>query len=292
MNGDNHPVICDIGWFFRPGKNIITSDFDPCTTCFETLIFASMPVHDWARVIAGIFHDFHQTWIPEIKNALNGGILPDGFYALAGQVAEGPQPDVLALEATGLEETELVRRGCSRHGAAVALAERLPRVEYTESAEEEVYSGSASRVVIRHASGDRVVALLEILSPGNKHSQFEINRFLDKLDQSLIRGCHLLLLDLHHPGTFDPQGIHSAFWGRRSASAHGVTSERPLGLSAYRADIHPTAYFQPLAVGERLPNMPLFLTADLYVDVPLEQTYMAAFAGVPRRWRDVIEVAR
>ncbi len=26
-----------------------------------------MPVHDWTRVEAGIFHDFHHAWIEEIK---------------------------------------------------------------------------------------------------------------------------------------------------------------------------------------------------------------------------------
>jgi hypothetical protein len=25
-----------------------------------------MPIHDWTRVDAGIFHDFHQSWVPEI----------------------------------------------------------------------------------------------------------------------------------------------------------------------------------------------------------------------------------
>jgi hypothetical protein len=26
-----------------------------------------MPVHDWTRVEAGIFHAFHVAWIPEIQ---------------------------------------------------------------------------------------------------------------------------------------------------------------------------------------------------------------------------------
>jgi hypothetical protein len=41
-----------------------------------------MPVHDWSRVSAGVFHDFHNTWIVELKNALNGGVLPCGYYAM------------------------------------------------------------------------------------------------------------------------------------------------------------------------------------------------------------------
>ena len=36
-----------------------------------------MPVHDWTRVEAGIFHDFHVAWLPEIRKALNGGLLPE-----------------------------------------------------------------------------------------------------------------------------------------------------------------------------------------------------------------------
>jgi hypothetical protein len=46
-----------------------------------------MPVHDWARVDAGTFHTFHTVWISEIMKALNAGLLPAGYYALAEQVA-------------------------------------------------------------------------------------------------------------------------------------------------------------------------------------------------------------
>jgi len=162
-------------------------------------------------------------------------------------------------------------------------------VEYVEQGDAERYARSASHIAIHHASGDLVVAYVEILSPGNKRSQFELNRFLDKLDQALMKGCHLLVVDLHPPGRHDPQGIHAAFWGRRSAETRSVTPDRPLGVSAYRADIHPTAYFQPFAAGQPLPEMPLFLTPDLYVNVPLEATYMSAYKSVPWRWKSVIE---
>ena len=47
-----------------------------------------MPVHDWALVDAGVFHDFHQRWTISICNALNVGLLPTDFYAMVEQVAE------------------------------------------------------------------------------------------------------------------------------------------------------------------------------------------------------------
>ncbi len=39
------------------------------------------------------------------------------------------------------------------------------------------------------------------------------------------------------------------------------------------------------SVGHPLPDMPLFLTPGHYIDVPLEATYLAAWRGVPQRWR-------
>jgi hypothetical protein len=42
-------------------------------------------------------------------------------------------------------------------------------------------------------------------------------------------------------------------------------------------------------VGTNLIDMPLFLTPELYVPVPLEATYNQSWSGVPQRWRGVIE---
>jgi len=65
-----------------------------------------MPVHAWTRVTAGTFHDFHTAWITELRNALNGGVLPEGYYALGEQRAGDVSPDVLTLHA----ETTPARR--------------------------------------------------------------------------------------------------------------------------------------------------------------------------------------
>jgi len=41
-----------------------------------------MPIHDWARVDADLFHHFHRCWTVSICDALNGGLLPTPFSAL------------------------------------------------------------------------------------------------------------------------------------------------------------------------------------------------------------------
>ena len=57
-----------------------------------------MPIHDWTRVPAGLFHDFHQSWSIRIKDALNAGLLSKGVAALVEQRAGPREPDVLAIE--------------------------------------------------------------------------------------------------------------------------------------------------------------------------------------------------
>ncbi len=241
-----------------------------------------MPVHDWTRVIAGIFHDFHQAWIVALSNALNAGLLPDDFYAMIEQVAGPRDPDVLALEEA--EDSAGGAERDARGGAVLAVAEHPPKVRYTLEAEAAIYAAKADRIALYHASGDRVVAFLDIVSPGNKRIQLAVRQLLDKLASALEQGRHLLVIDLHPPGRHDPDGLHAALWG----TTPGVTSEQPLSLAAYRADTCPTAYFEPIAVGNVLPDMPLFLTPDRYVNVPLETTYQTAWRGVPQRWKRVI----
>lgn len=232
---------------------------------------STMPMHDWTRVMPGIFHDFHYSWISTIRDALNAGLLPDDYYALAEQIADGPIPDVLTLERM--------------------LPDEGAKTPWTPEAEQQIYSQKANRVAVFHATGDRVVAYVEIVSPGNKHSDSSIRKFLAKLEEALERGCHLLVIDPHRPTVRDPNGLHARFWTEvvGQPDSPGVTADESLAAMAYRSDVVPTAYFTPFAVGGLVPEMPLFLDPDRYIDVPLEQTYQNAWTSVPARWKHVIE---
>ena len=57
-----------------------------------------MPIHDWTRVDAGLFHAFHHDWITNLSRALNAGVLPPDYFALPEQSIRGPVPDVLTLK--------------------------------------------------------------------------------------------------------------------------------------------------------------------------------------------------
>lgn len=243
-----------------------------------------MPIHDWTRVDAGVFHSFHNNWIGELTKALNSGLLPPEYYALGEQIAGPFGPDVLTLEADPDDD------GAPRKGeGAVALAAAPPKVRFTVCAEIDEYVLKRRTVVIRHASHHRIVALIEILSPGNKASRHALRSFLDKAISALTHRIHLLLIDLHPPGPRDPHGIHSALWERLTDDAFIPPADKPLTLAAYVADPAPTAYVEPVAVGDPLPDMPLFLDPEQYINVPLDATYRGAYEGVPRYYRAVLE---
>lgn len=244
-----------------------------------------MPIHDWSRVSAGTFHDFHVAWTIELRNALNERVLPPGYYAMAEQIAGPVGPDVLALEAAEPDDDEPATGG----SGAIALATAPPRVRFTAVAEQDAYLVKQKAVVIRHQSGDRVVALIEIVSPGNKGSRRDLKAFVQKAITALRQGYHLLILDLHRPGRRDPTGIHGAIWTALGEPPHEAPADAPLTLVAYLAAQPKTAYIEPVAVGDILPDMPLFLEPDAYVNAPLEETYQGAWRGMSRRWQRVLE---
>jgi hypothetical protein len=246
-----------------------------------------MPVHDWTRVNAGTFHDFHSGWIIHLKDTLNDGFLPTDYYAMAEQHARDVVPDVLTLTTSRAQPRETVPDG------AVAVAEAPPKVSLTMTSDSETaYILARRTLTIRHTTGHRIVAMLEIVSPGNKNRASALRDFLDKAISAIKQGIHLLVIDLHPPGRHDPDGIHGAIWDELLSAPFSADDDKPLTLAAYVANSMSRAYVEPIAVGSILPDMPLFLTPDYYINAPLEQTYVSAYRGVPAFWRDVIEGRR
>jgi hypothetical protein len=243
-----------------------------------------MPVHDWTRVDAGIFHAFHHDWITEISRALNRGILPAEYYALPEQIAGGLEPDVLTLRRPEGNGTSPVAPPDG--GSTLALAPPAVRIRMRSDANR--YAAKAKAVAIRHVSHHQVVAMVEIVSPGNKNNQNGLNAFVAKAREALAAGIHLLLVDLFPPSPRDPRGIHGAVWGDDCDPYYAVPTESPLTCVAYIGGAGAEAFVELVAVGDVLPKMPLFLSPEYYVGVPLEATYQAAWEGLPAYWRDVL----
>lgn len=250
-----------------------------------------MPIHDWTRVIPGTFHDFHHEWISTIKRSLNAGGLPAGYYAMAEQVVGGLGPDVLTLESIQQAPSEGDTASFSTGdqawlGGVAAATMSHARARMTAKSEMLLSARRRKRIAIRHRSGDRVIAIIEIVSPGNKSSVHALSAFVEKSLELLDAGIHLLVIDLFPPSARDPQGLHAAIWEELCGEASfKLPNDKPLTLVAYESGRDVAAFIEPVAVGQLLPNMPLFLRPGQPVPVSLETSYQSAFDGVPQRWQ-------
>jgi hypothetical protein len=180
--------------------------------------------------------------------------------------------------------------GGGKTGAAVLSAP--PRTRFTQSAETEALARKRKRIAIRHRSGHEVVAVIEIVSPGNKASRHAVRSFVDKSVELLDAGVHLSFVDLFPPGKRDPDGLHAAIWAEfDEVEVVALPADKKLTAVAYSSALLKRAYIEPFAVGDELPDMPLFLEPDRHVLVPLSVTYQSAWEGVPKVWRQRLEAA-
>jgi Protein of unknown function (DUF4058) len=244
-----------------------------------------MPIHDWTEVEAGIFHAFHHGWITSISNALNSGLLPKDLYALPEQIAAGYGPDVLTLQNQRPSEVE----GDGGEATAATALQTRPKTTIVAATEIEYYSRKKSSIAVRHVSGDEIVAMIEIVSPGNKSGQRAMRSFVEKACELIENRIHLLIVDLYPPGPRDPDGVHGLIWQEISDEPFHLPESKPLTLVSYECELVTRAQGESVAVGDVLPNMPLFLEPNGCIMVPLESTYMTAFNLLPRRWRDVLQ---
>jgi len=211
-------------------------------------------IHDWSNVDLGVFHDFHQGWTVEIAHALNGGILASDYFALIAEQTEGSS----TLDTRGLTEAE-------------------------------IYARKANRIAIKHRLG-QTVAVIEIVSPGNKSRAHALRSFVEKAYELLRQGINLLIVDLFPPSPRDPQGIHKAIWQEILDEPFELPADKLLTVVAYAAAEPKTAYVEPVAVGDPLPDLPIFLAPGIYVPAPLESTYQATWSKCPEVVREMVEM--
>lgn len=243
-----------------------------------------MPIHNWKAAPVGLYHHFHQSWTVNLAEGLNAGVLPAGYFALVDQRSIGMVPDVLALAMKPSAKAP-------RPTGGVGVAESPPKVRFvSRDPDADVYAKRANRVAVRNNFGE-VVALIELVSPGNKDSKHSIRAFIEKAAEFIENRVNLLVVDLFPPTPRDPQGIHKAIWDQFHEEPFELPPDKPLTLASYAAGDSKTAYVEVAGVGDPLPAMPLFLDPATYVPAPLEETYTRTWEKCPAEMRAVVEGA-
>ncbi len=247
-----------------------------------------MPMHDWTSVEPGVYHVLHGAWIYAISDALNDGLLPPAYYAMPEQRVPVLEVDVLTLRGRDTDPIPAAAVPAGSGRATAGLVERAARAPRSRQ----------RRLTVRHVSNHRPVAVVELVSPGNTANRHEYRRFVGKVADLIDGGIHVLVINPFRAPPLAPAGLHAAIWKAVARPPKGQapfspTPDRPLLTASYHtSDAEVAVTLQPFAVGEPVPDAPLYLAADeSHVTIPLDATYAAAFPRVPQLWREVLERA-
>ena len=200
------------------------------------------------------WHSFHNSWATYLSSHLNA-LLPAGYFAEAN-VQFGVEIDVAAFEEGGAAPPA----GWVPPPPRASLPLDLP--------------GPVVEVGVFSRSGGPVLAgAVELVSPANKDRPAHREALVSKCAAYLQAGVGLVLVDVVTDRFAD---LHRDLLGRVGAGDPGPGS--PLSGSAYRpVERGGTAgvdvWREPLAVGNRLPTLPLWLRGGLCLPVELEATY-------------------
>jgi hypothetical protein len=233
----------------------------------------STPSHKWSRMSETQFHlldhfhpplsvrrhwqAFHNAWATYLASDLNTR-LPEGFFA-EPNVQFGIEIDVAAFEEGGT-----IARVRGEAWAPPAPMLTVPFTAVTDRVEVLVYDSR---------EGPTLAEAIELVSPANKDRPAHRDAFVSKCETYLQAGAGLVIVDVV---TDRRAGLHDDLLARVSSPAKAAES------SVYAAAYRPVeregqsnldVWLEPLAVGQALPTMPLWLRGGVCVPVDLAGTY-------------------
>ncbi len=218
-----------------------------------------MPLHDWTD--DGLWENFHYCWVFRLGEWLRG-VLPPGYRVYTGSFGRaglaGPaEPDVAVS-----------------HSPATLS----PTAAFVVEPDEELAVATIEpELTLMVQRGNRVVAVIEVVSPANKRGDARRDDTTRRYSSYLRGGVHLMLID-----TLPRPAGHSL--ADSIAGALELPNQPalpPPAISVYRVSrtsepCRVAVWRRLLAVGQPLPMLPLPLTLDLQVPVDLETTYTRA----------------
>lgn len=202
---------------------------------------------------------FHHSWAVAVADHLNRQLAPP--WHAEPHLRFGLEIDVAGLHREVAEPLAGFPPPMQYEPDPPQLTVPLP--ELTDSLEVEI---------LRVEGGREVVAAIEFVSPANKDRPDRRQAFVAKCESLLSRGIGVVVVDVV---TERRANLHVELMQRLGGSSHEVG-----GL--YAASYHPIerdaqasldVWFEPLSVGEVLPDLPLFLRDGPCLKVALQQTY-------------------
>ena len=213
------------------------------------------------------WRSFHGAWAAAMARLLNQGILPDGYYAVPLVDRDGP----IEIDVATLRENDALPvaapngpQGWTAPAPGVAIAVELPAADSVE-------------VQVFAEDGDpRLAAAVELLSPRNKDRPQARQAFAVKCVGYLQQGCSVVVVDTVTTRRADMNAAILSLLGVDPGAAALPSS---LSAVSYRAvgREEETQQLQlwpaPLALGQPLITLPLWIAPDFSVPLDLERSY-------------------
>lgn len=228
---------------------------------------------------------FHSAWAEAIALHLNRELLPPRYFAEAHvKVGTRIAADVGTFEENGAGQTAsqaggaIANGGQSQSGVAVWAPPRPVAALSLNFGPLDLFEVQ----VLNDEEGPRVVAAIELVSPSNKDRPAHRQMFAVKCASYLQQEVSVVIVDVV---TERSGNLHGGLLQLLETAAETpVQAANDLYAAAYRTVAETEAlklemWVEALALGARLPTMPLWIGPERCLPLDLEQTYIAACAA-------------
>ncbi len=219
------------------------------------------------------WESFHSSWATRLADTLTERWLPPNYIA-EEHAHFGPSIEIdvatFTREATGTSDPA---------GGVATLGPKVWSPPAADGVLPSVFPDTFEVRVLSTDTGPKLVAAIELISPGNKDRPNERRAFATKVASYLYQGISVIIVDIV---TNRRANLHNEVLRvMEAAETFQMPAETTLYAVAYRPLRRPQGdaidlWRCPLALGGTLPTLPLGLRADLVIPVDFEATYAEA----------------
>ncbi len=220
------------------------------------------------------WESFHSSWATRLADALTERWLPPNYIA-EEHAHIGPSVEI----DVGTFEREALATGEEGDGAVATVGPKVWTPLAADGVLPAVFPDTFEVRVLCTDTGPKLVAAIELISPGNKDRPAERRAFGTKCASYLYQGISVIIVDIV---TNRRANLHNEIL--RVMEAEDIL-QLPPEPSLYAVAYRPLRRGQgdeievwrsPLALGQALPTLPLGLRADRVIPVDFEATYAEA----------------
>ena len=220
------------------------------------------------------WRSFHGAWAAAMARLLNQGVLPPGYYA--GPLVDRGGP--IEIDMAALREHEASQPA----GGAAAPQTWAPPAPGLAVTVELPVTDEVEVQVFAHDGNPRLASAVELVSPRIEDRPQARQAFAVKCVGYLQQGSSVVVVDTVTTRRADLNAAILSLLGVENSSAIpanlSAVSYQAMGREEETQQLQ--LWPAPLALGQPLPTLPLWIAADFSVPLDLEASYQATYVDL------------